>query len=82
MARRYEVIKSLGRNLLTLIQIGIVPIHILDRKTIYEEYLQYLENNSPAESKKIISAKYDIRLREAQRIVAFMEENTGVKEMT
>jgi len=82
MAKRYEIIQSLGRNLLTLIQIGVIPITILDKKTIYEDYLVYLKDNDPAESKKIISAIHDIRLREAQRIVAFMEENTGVKKMT
>jgi hypothetical protein len=82
MAKRYEIIQSLGRNLLTLIQARVIPMTILDYKTYYEEYLDELQTNNEASSKKIISTKHDISLRKVQRIVEFMEENTSVKQMS
>lgn len=82
MAKRYEIIQGLGRNLLTLIQARVIPMTILDYKTYYEEYLDELQSNSEASSKKIISTKHDISLRKVQRIVEFMEENTNVKQMS
>ena len=77
MAIRYDIINSLGRDFLVLIQNGIVSVTLLEHKTMYEDYLDELKGNSRSYSKNKISTKYDISLRQMNRVIAYMEQNTS-----
>ena len=75
MARRYDIIQKMDRKFLLLIQAGLIPTTLLDYKTLYEEYMQQLKENSKTVSVKNVSAKNDISMRTIFRIIAFMEQN-------
>lgn len=75
MVNRYDIINNLGRDFLLLIQNGIISVALLEHKTMYEDYLDELKINSKSQSKSKISNKYDISLRQINRIIAYMEQN-------
>ena len=76
MDSRYQIIQNLGRDFLILIQNGIISVTLLEHKTMYEDYLDELKNNDRSYSKNKISTKYDISLRQMNRVIAYMEQNT------
>ncbi|KGO88092.1 hypothetical protein Q765_03290 [Flavobacterium rivuli WB 3.3-2 = DSM 21788] len=70
---RYEKITSLNDEFLSLIQVGFIPLHLLDWKVYYEAYLQEIKKSKTSEAINMIAANYDVSRRQVQRIVAYME---------
>lgn len=69
----YEKILNLGDEFLKLINIGLVPVTVLDWKVYYEAYKLELQRASKTEAACTVAVHYDISRRQMFRIISFME---------
>lgn len=74
MESRYETIVNLGDEFLTLVRVGIIPIHLTTYKVVYEAYKKQLaEQIEKPQAVKKIAVEYDLQLRQVYRIIKYME---------
>ena len=69
---RYEIICKLDKNFLILINKGLLPVHLLAWKTIYETYLKEIKNNKKMVTYLYLSDYYNLSEPQIRNIVKFM----------
>lgn len=75
MVTTYEFLKSVDKNLfLSLVNRGIVSVHIMDYMTIYESYLHELKSNKKSVAITYCADKYNCSEKTIQRIINVMNK--------
>ena len=70
---RYEIICKLDKDFLILINKGLIPVHLLAWKTIYETYLKEIKNNKKTVTYLYLADYYNLSEVHIQRIISFMK---------
>ena len=69
---RYEIICKLDKDFLILINKGLLPVHFLGWKTIYETYLIEMESNKKMVTYLYLAEFYNLSETQIRNIVRFM----------
>ena len=78
MANRYQMINDLNGQFLILIKHNIISLNLMTWHSIYSTYLDLLKNQKKSEAKKTLSVHYDMSLRNIQKIIKYMSEETTI----
>ena len=78
MANRYQMINDLNGQFLILIKHNIISLNLMTWHSIYSTYLDLLKNQKKSEAKKTLSVHYDMSLRNIQKIIKYMSEETNI----
>jgi uncharacterized protein YneF (UPF0154 family) len=70
---RYDIIKKLDKDFLILINMGLLPVHFLPWKTIYETYLEDIKTNKKTVTYLYLSDYYNLSESQIRNIVRFMK---------
>ena len=57
-----------------LIKSGLIPVHLLGWKTIYELYLEEIKFNNKSMTYFLVSDEYNLSESQVRRIVKFMND--------
>ena len=69
---RYEIICKLDTDFLILIKQGLIPVHLLGWKTIYEKYLEERKAHKKMVSYLYLSDYYKLSETQIRNIIKFM----------
>ena len=69
---RYDYILNMNGDLITLVRIGLTPIHLLDWKVIYETYLRVKQTDTRSFIQDVAN-EYDITRKTVYNIIKYME---------
>ena len=72
------MINDLNGQFLILIKHNIISLNLMTWHSIYSTYLDLLKNQKKSEAKKTLSVHYDMSLRNIQKIIKYMSEETNI----
>jgi len=72
------MINDLNGQFLILIKHNIISLNLMTWHSIYSTYLDLLKNQKKSEAKKTLSVHYDMSLRNIQKIIKYMSEETTI----
>jgi hypothetical protein len=70
---RYEIICKLDKEFIVLIQKGLLPVHFLAWKTIYETYLIEIKENKKMITYLYLADYYNLSETQIRNIIKFMD---------
>ena len=71
---RYELICKLDKDFLILIKNGLIPVHLLGWKTIYELYLKEIKFNNKSTTCFLVADEFNLSEKHIRSIVKFMSD--------
>jgi len=73
----HEVIKQIENDsrFIKLLQLGVIPLSVLDKKVYYERYLQERRKEGRMQSVANVSEEYNIHVNTVRNAIKFMTKD-------